>query len=330
MTSKRQEALTQAATAIRTASRIVLACHVRPDADALGSLLGLALGLRSLGKEVDAISVDGVPELYRFLSGWETVRTSAQPPYDLGIGLDCDGSDRMGSAEAAVLAPPVVIDIDHHTGPDPFGQIQVVDRTAAATGELVYHLLRELGVILTPEIATNLLAAILTDTGSYRFSNVTADVFRISGELVEAGAHPAPIYEAVYGARSFGASKLLGRLLESLERSPDGQVVWAALPYSAFQALGLGTDATEGFVDQIRMVSGSEVALFFREEANGEIRVSLRSRGRVNVAKVSEEFGGGGHLPAAGCTLPGPLEQAVERVVSAVYRVMETPTNAAL
>lgn len=324
MKNKRREELTRAAAAIRTANSLLLACHVRPDADALGSLLGLSHGLRQLGKRVDAVSPDPVPELYRFLPGWESVRMQPAPPYDLGIGLDCDGSDRMGSAEAAVLAAPVVIDLDHHTGPDPFGQIQVVDRTAAATGELVYGLLQELDVRLTPEIATCLLAAILTDTGSYRFSNVTAETFRISAELVEAGAHPAPLYEAVYGSRPYAASKLLGRLMESLQRSEDGRVVWAALSQDDFRRVDLGTDATEGFVDQIRMVAGSEVALFFREEPSGEIRVSLRSRGHVNVAAVAEQFRGGGHVPAAGCSLPGPLDRAVEQVVAAVYRHMRS------
>lgn len=322
----RHERLDQAATAIRKANSLVLACHVRPDADALGSLLGLKLGLEKLGKEVTALSPDGVPALYRFLPGWEGVRTAAVGSWELGIGLDCDGSDRMGPVERVVLGPPVVIDIDHHTGPDPFGQIQVVDRTAAATGELVYELLRHLGVEIDTPIAVNLLAAILTDTGSFRFSNVTPRVMQISAELMEAGAHPSPIYEAVYGSRPFAASCLLGALLSSLNRSADERIVWAGLKQSDFARFGLDTSATEGFVDQIRMVEGSEVAVFFREEPNGEIRVSLRSRGHFNVAAVAEEFDGGGHVPAAGCTLPGPLESAIERVIGAVERRMTDVT----
>lgn len=278
----------------------------------------MKLGLEQLGKDVAAVSADGVPPAYRFLPESNTILCDPPAACDLAIGLDADGSDRLGSAEAAVLAAPVVIDIDHHTGPAPFGHIQLVDRTAAATGELVYGLLGELGVRLTPEIATNLLAALLTDTGSFRFTNVTADSFRIAAALVEAGAHPAPIYEAVYSSRTFDATRLLGRLLDALERTPDGGVVWAALRRTDFEGLGVGTEHTEGFIDQIRMVQGSEVALFFREEPDGSIRVSLRSRGRVNVARVAERFDGGGHLPAAGCTLLCPLPEAVRRVVAAV------------
>lgn len=313
----RQERLAEAAAAIRKANSIVLACHVRPDADALGSLIGLQLGLQQLGKDVQAVSPDGVPAAYRFLPAWEGVSDTASGSFDLGIGLDADGSDRLGAAEPVILAQPVVIDLDHHTGPDPFGQIRVVDPTAAATGELVYELLRELEVRITPEIAANLQAALVTDTGSFRFSNVTANVLRIAADLVEAGGHPGPIYEAVYGTRPYQASRLLGRMLSTLQRSADERVVWGALSQADFAEFGLPTSETEGFVDQIRMVEGNQVALFLREETNGEIRVSLRSRGEVNVARIAEEFGGGGHVPAAGCTLPGPLDEATRRVVAA-------------
>lgn len=320
MKNSRECRVRTAAESIRRASNILLACHVRPDADALGSLLGMAWGLESLGKTVTAVSADGVPELYRFLPGWERVRTAATGPWDLAIGLDADGSDRLGSAEPAVLGAPVVIDIDHHTGPDPFGHVQLVDRTAAATGELVYDLLVELGVTWTAEMAQCLMAALVTDTGSFRYSNVTPHSFEVAAALVRHGAHPTPIYEAVYGSRPYEASVLLGRLLGNLRRSDDGRVVWASLSRGDFAGLGLTSDATEGFVDQIRMVAGSEVAVFFREETDGEIRVSLRSRGGANVAQVAEEFGGGGHVPAAGCTLEGPLETAVERVIGSVER----------
>ncbi len=318
MMNRRSSLVRAAAESIRKANKILLACHVRPDADALGSLLGLAAGLESLGKSVTAVSADGVPELYRFLPGWEGVRTHAAGNWDLAIGLDADGSDRLGPAEPTVLSAPEVIDIDHHTGPDPFGHVQLVDRTAAATGELVFELLEELGVDWTAGMAQCLMAAIVTDTGSFRYSNVTPRSFEIAAALVRLGAHPTPIYEAVYGSRPYEASVLLGRLLGNLRRTEDGRVVWAALSRQDFADLGLNSDATEGFVDQIRMVAGSEVAVFLREETNGDIRVSLRSRGRANVAQVADEFGGGGHVPAAGCTLPGPLPAAVDRVIGSV------------
>jgi bifunctional oligoribonuclease and PAP phosphatase NrnA len=327
MKNSRRELVTQAATQIRNASSVLLACHMRPDADALGSLLGLMLGLEQLGKEVRAVSPDGVPDLYQFLPAWERLGSGSPDgpgQWELAVGLDADGSHRLGAAEAAVLRAPVVIDIDHHTGSHRYGQVQLIDPAAAATGELVYHLLLELGVNLTPQIATCLLAAILTDTGSFRYTNATAETFHIAAALIDAGAHPAPIYEAVYGSRPFEATRLLGRLLSSLERSEDGRIAWAVLSEADFHEVGVEADATEGFVDQIRMVRGSEVVLFFREEQTGEVRVSLRSRGNVDVARVAGVFGGGGHVPAAGCTVPGPLPEAVRQVVGAVKRHMET------
>jgi phosphoesterase RecJ-like protein len=331
MSSTRQTLLKQAAEQIRTANRVLIACHVRPDADALGSLLGLAVGLEQLGKTVDAVSPDGVPALYRFLPGWERLITSAPSGrhWDLGIGLDADGSDRLGAAEAAVLAQPIVIDLDHHTGPDPFGQVQVVDRTAAATGELVYELLRELGAPITPDIAVCLLAALLTDTGSFRFANSSPRAFQVAAELVEAGARPGPIFDAIYGRRSFGASRLLGILLSGLQRSDDGLIVWGCLHHEDFGRAGVDTSDTEGYVDQVRMVEGSEVAIFFREDPPGEIRVSLRSHGGANVARVAEQFDGGGHVPAAGCTVKAPMAEAVRLVLDAVRKELRTARPAA-
>lgn len=335
MSEKRRKLVKQATVPIAKASSVLLACHVRPDADALGSLLALSLGLERLGKRALAVSPDGVPEIFRFLPHWERIRTEAPPPeevatsWDVAIGLDADGSDRLGPAEAAVLAARTVIDLDHHTGTDRYGHIQVVDPTAAATGELVYALLAELGVPLTPDIACCLLAALLTDTGSFRFTNVTALTLRIAADLVEAGAHPAPIYEAVYGARAFEASRLLGRLLSSLDRTEDGRIVWGCLSAADFRETGARPDQTEGFAEQLRMVRGAEVAIFFREERSGEVRVSLRSRSRVNVALIAEAFDGGGHPAAAGCTLPGPMAEAVRRVVAVARRFVEEELGAA-
>lgn len=310
--------MNQAAAAIRQANSLVLACHIRPDADALGSLLGLMLGLESLGKRVEAVSPDGVPNVYQFLPSWTRVRTTATGPWDVGIGMDADGADRLGLAAELILAQPVVINLDHHTSKIPYGDIQVVDRTAAATGELVFQLLQALDAPLSQPVAECLMAAILTDTGSFRYSSVTPETFRIGAMLTEAGARPGLIYEAIYGTRPFAAGRLLGRFLSSLQRSPNGRVAWASLSQADFEEFGVGPETTEGFVDQVRMVEGAEVAIYFREEPDGIIRVSLRSRGSFNVARIAEKFGGGGHIPAAGCSLPGPLSQAIQQVVSAV------------
>lgn len=318
----REALLRRAATALTSARRVLLACHVRPDADALGSLLGLALGLEALGKEVTALSPDGVPPLYRFLPSWERVQPSAAGSWDVAVGLDADGSDRLGPAEPLVLAQPVVINLDHHPSKPPYGHVVLVDPGAAATGELVFALLRELAAPLTPEVAACLMAALLTDTGSFRYPNVTPETFRIAAALREAGALPGIPYEAVYGTRSYAGTLLLGRLLAAARRSPCERLVWACLSAADFAAAGASTEETEGFVDQLRMVAGAEVAIFYREETGGQVRVSLRARGTADVAGVARRFGGGGHRAAAGCSLPGPLATAAARVNSAALEAL--------
>jgi phosphoesterase RecJ-like protein len=318
-----QSPLRRAASAIRTASRILIACHVRPDGDALGSLLALGLGCMALGKRVVMVSPDGVPDAYRFLPLWECVATAAEGEFDLGIGVDADGSARLGSVEAAVLAAPQVIDLDHHIGPAPYGNIQVVDPSAAATGELVFALLDELGVPLTLEIAVSLMTAILTDTGSFRFSNVTPRTLSMAARLVEAGALPGPVYEAVYEQKPAAAVRIAGRALAGLQAEHGGQLVWSALSCADFAAAGATDEDTDGIVGHLQAVKGARVILLFRELADGEVRVSLRARDRTNMARVAQRFGGGGHAPAAGCTLPGPLAEAAARVVSAALEEME-------
>lgn len=287
------------------ARSIWLACHVRPDADALGSMLALDEGLRSLGKQVLPISPDGVPDTYRFLSGWERVATAPSGDCDVAIGLDADGSNRLGPVEKAILAAPLVIDIDHHGGPHHYGHLNHVDVTAAATGELVFALLQELRVEITPSIARNLMAALVTDTGSFHFKNTTPRTLEIAGALMEAGAHPSESYEAVYGTRPANALRLLGHILSDFGQSDDGRVVWATIEHEDLARLGVREDQTEGFINELRSVEGCEAAILFRTLESGESRVSLRSRGSVDVAAVAKQFDGGGHRAAAGCTLTG-------------------------
>jgi phosphoesterase RecJ-like protein len=314
--------LAQAVTAIQQANRVLIACHVHPDGDALGSLLALGLGCHRLGKEVILLSPDGVPATYRFLPQWQRVVTAASGPVDLAIGVDADGSDRLGSAEAAVLAAPLVIDIDHHTGPDPFGDVRLVDPTAAATGELVLALLDALSVSLDQEMAVCLLAAILTDTGSFRFSNVTPRTLEIAARLVAAGARPGPIYEAVYERKPPGALRIAGRALAALQTELGGALAWTALSRADFAAAGADDEDTDGIVSALQAAEGARVALLFREQVNGEVRVSLRSRDGTSVAAVAALFGGGGHAAAAGCTVPGPLSEAVARLLAATLTRM--------
>lgn len=275
------------------------------------------------------VSPDGVPDHCAFIPGADRVVTAVEagpdavPAFDLGIGLDADGSGRLGIAEPMVLGAATVLDIDHHVGAQRYGQIQLVDPTAAATGELVYALLLALGARISAPIAEALMAAIVTDTGGFRYTSVTPRTLKIAADLIERGAHPAPVIERVYGRRSFGATRLMGEALAGAELLFEGRFARASLDREAFARAGARDEETDGIVGELRAIEGVTVAALFREEPDGGARVSLRSRSCVDVAALAERFGGGGHRAAAGCTLPPPFSEAVKAVTAAVAAALK-------
>lgn len=312
----------EAAERLAAAGRVLLGCHVNPDGDTLGSALALALALRAAGKQAEVVCADPVPRPYRFLPGSDTLRhTVPAGAYDLGVILDCDGPKRLGSVLPAFRQVPFLIEVDHHPGTERFGQLVVVDTTAAATAEPLFTLLKLGGFALTAAIATCLYVAILTDTGSFRFANTTGRALRLAAELVACGAHPGEIAEQVYASRSFASVALLGRALASLQRSDAGALAWAHLTPRDFTETGSGDADTEGIVHHLRDIEGVRVAALFRQ-IDGKVRVSLRSREPVNVAAVARVFGGGGHRLAAGCTLAAPLDDAERRVLDEARKAL--------
>jgi phosphoesterase RecJ-like protein len=309
----------EAVQAVWDAKTVVLAAHVNPDGDTLGSVLALGLGLEALGKRVTLLSSDGVPATYAFLPEIGRIGvTTDRRDFDLAIGLDAGELSRTGVNADVLASAPVLMDIDHHVTAGPFGQIRLIDGTAAATGEIVYDLLLALGIELTLPIAQALLCALLTDTGSFRFMNVTPRTMAIAGALIGLGASPNQIAEEVFENKPFAGQKLLGRALESLARTEDGRVVWAHVTQKDFGDFAAEDNVTDGIVNVVRSVRGAEIAVFLREMPDGRLRVSLRARPGQDVASVAARFGGGGHRLAAGCTLDGPLEAAEARLVAAV------------
>ncbi|MBB6053055.1 DHH family phosphoesterase [Armatimonas rosea] len=314
-----REGLDEAVQAIWSATEIVLACHVNPDGDAIGSMLGLGLGLEALEKKVTYLSADGFPETLAFLPGIERVQTHTERrDFQLGVGLDAGEVKRLGSNAETILSAPLVMDIDHHVTGGQFGQVQLLDATSASTAELVYDLLLALGVELTPEIAQCLLCGILTDTGSFRFSNTKPRTMAVGGALIAAGASPTTIYESVYENASFGAQKLLGRAMDRMTRSADGKLVWSWVTQADFSELDATDKDTDGIATALRAVRGSEVAVFLREMPTGKLRVSLRAKDPWDVAAVAAQFGGGGHRLASGCSLDGPPEAAIAALLGAL------------
>ncbi|HEX5323887.1 MAG TPA: bifunctional oligoribonuclease/PAP phosphatase NrnA [Capsulimonadaceae bacterium] len=307
--------------AIAAARKIVLACHVNPDGDALGSLLSLGLAIAAAFPKKDLVflSQDGVPDILRFLPGTERVQSeTTRKDFDLAIALDSGDLKRVGpKVLPTISSAPIQMDIDHHVGEGAFGDIRLLDSRASATAEIVFDLIHALEIPITAEIATCLLTGIITDTGSFRYMNVTPRTLRISASLIEAGAAPAEISEQVFDNRPFGATKLMGLALSTLSSTPDGRIVWAHVSHEAFVAAGATDEDTEGFINSIRAVRGADIALLFREIEKGKIRISLRSCEGVDVSKVAAQFGGGGHRMASGCSFRGPLPNAEAALVAA-------------
>ena len=316
--------LAETAAAIGESRSIVLACHVNPDGDALGSMLGLALALIPLGKDLVCLSQDGVPDILRFLPGTEMiVQTTDIPAFDLALVVDSGELARVGESVKPLIARARrTVDIDHHVTAGAFGDIRVLDAQAASTAEIVYALLQTIGLLITPEIATCLFTGIITDTGSFRFQNVTADTLTVAARLIDAGASPSFVSEHVFENRTFAATKLLGLALSSLSRTPDGRIAWAHVTRDDFARLGAADEDSEGLVNPVRSVRGAEVGVSFREMPDGTVRVSLRSREGVDVGKIAQQFGGGGHRMAAGCTLTVPLAEAETAVLDALQAAL--------
>jgi phosphoesterase RecJ-like protein len=311
--------------AINQAQSILIAGHISPDGDALGSMLALAQALKSMGKpRVEVICPDGLPQIYRFLPGSEEILLApTSDSFDLGIALDCDGESRLGASAPHIFSAKKVIDIDHHGGLDLFGDITWVDSTAAATGELVFELITEMGVPINEPIAVCLLTAQMVDTGSFRYANTTSRTFAIASKLMEAGARPVQIAARLYEEKAYSAAKLHGIALSRIHRNTDGSVIWAYLLQSDFIEAGATEDETEGIINQLRSIRGGKIAVLFKETTENSVKISLRSRNGTDVSEVARQFGGGGHKLASGCTVVGSIGEVQQKVLAAVEEALE-------
>ena len=297
--------------------------HVHPDGDVLGTLLGIGLCLEARDWSVVYAGPHAVPEPLAFLPGasrWQ-IWSAAPRAFDVIVLTDCPNDARTeGLLEGTRGAASQVLNIDHHPDNRRYGTVNWIDPSAAATGEMVFDLIRALGHRLTPEIALNLFTAIHTDTGSFRYSNTTAKTFHIAAELVASGADPALVSDQLYQRRPRGALATLGDLMRRVELSGDGRVAWLTVPR------GLASDAflaAEDLVTYPRSIEGVEVAILLREEGGGVVKCSLRGKGRIAVNRIAQRFGGGGHPNAAGCTLGGSLDEATAALLAIVGRALD-------
>ena len=301
--------------------------HVHPDGDVLGTLLALGLSLEASGWTVTCGGPHPVPDVLSFLPGAARWRVWSAAPrvFDVIVLTDCPNPDRTeGLLDAARGPSSHVLNIDHHPDNRRYGTENWIDPAAAATGEMVFDLIRALGRPVTPEIALNLFTAVHTDTGSFRYSNTTPRTFRIAAELAAAGADPSLVSDRLYQRRAPGALTTLGLVLSRVRLNDDGRVAWLTVPRGLCSEAFL---AAEDLVTYPRSIEGVEVAVLLREEADGVIKASLRGKGRVPVNRIAHQFGGGGHENAAGCTLRGTLEEATTTLLGAVSVALNGTTS---
>ncbi len=304
---------------LREKERFLIACHENPEGDAIGSELALALALRKMGKTATVVNADPVPGNLKFLPGADSVVAEADGSlYEVAVVLDCGSPERTGRVRTELLKCPLMVNIDHHRTNGGRGDYCLIDPDAAATGMLVYRLLEAMGVAIDYEVAVNIYVAILTDTGSFRYSSTSPEAFHIAGEMIRTGIDPWSVAEQVYESQSADRLRLLGRILGSLEIAGGGRVAAITTTRKDLAEFRATKDHLEGFINYPRSVDGVEVAVSFREEGPENFRVSFRSKGRVDVSSVAEAFGGGGHRNAAGCTVRGTLREVKGKVFAAV------------
>jgi phosphoesterase RecJ-like protein len=305
--------------AIRQRESFLVTSHARPDGDALGSVLALWMMLKSMGKRAEMQLFDRVPLIYRTLPAAERIRSAPslssgfQP--DAVIFLECDSIKR---SRLTGLDGNFLINIDHHTSGREFADVNWIDTEASAVAEMVYRLAVAANADITPEMATCLYTALLSDTGSFCYEGTGAQTFTLAKNLVELGARPARIAQDVYFSNPASKMRLLGAALTTLKR--EGRIAWLWVTHSDMIRLGAVEEDCEGIVNYAIGISGVDVAVFLRELPDHRVRLSLRSKSKVHVAEVAEQFGGGGHENASGCTLDGPLYSAMDRILDELRR----------
>lgn len=312
--------------AISSGRRFLVTSHLNPDGDAIGTSLGLARILRGIGKQVAVWLHDPLPPVYRQLPDAEQIHFGAEPPagfptaFDAAVVLECPTLDRSGLEKVLPVLP--LVNIDHHLGNDGYGIACWVDVAAPAVGEMVLRLAERMGAPIDTDAATLLHLAILTDTGGFRFQNATPAAFEACARLVRLGSRPERIAGWLYESQSLGSVRLLGEMLPTLEMAAEGQVATALLTLDMFQRAGAQPGESEGLIDHPRSIAGVEAVALCRERAPGRTKVSLRSRGDVDVEQIARRHGGGGHKNAAGYELAGPPAEVRPRVVQALCEVL--------
>ena len=307
---------------ILDAQRVLVLSHIRPDGDAIGSLLGLGLALLDMGKDVTMVSEDGIPACYKHLPGHELVVKRPQGEYDLIVVVDCSDLSRTGKALVDYAQPD--LNIDHHVTNLHYAKMNLVDPSAVATAAMLAEYLPQWGMTLTHAIADVLLTGMITDTLGFRTSNMTPSALRIAAGLMDMGANLSDLYNLALKNKSYEAMRLWGSGLNNLER--NGPLVWTSLSLADRLAAGYPGRDDADLVNVLSSINGALISIIFVEQPNGSVKVSWRSQQGVDISQIALQFGGGGHPAAAGAELEGSLESVRNKVLEETYKLLEIHT----
>jgi phosphoesterase RecJ-like protein len=310
--------------AIERGQRFLLSAHARPDGDAVGSVLACGMILDQLGKQVEMVFADPVPLIYQGLPCARRIRhiSHIEGDYDAVILLECDGIER---SRLHGIEGRFIINIDHHVSGRPFGDVNWIDIDSCAVAEMIYNLATIADVEITPDMATCLYTAVLTDTGSFCYAGTDVHTFELAGDLVRRGADPAVIAQHTYFSNPTSKMLLLGAALSNLKR--DGRLAWMWVTHEDMLRTHAAEEDCEGLVNYAIAIAGVDVAVFLRELPSRRVRLSLRSKGELNVARVAERLGGGGHAHASGCTVDGPLHRAADFILEQLRGCLQSPVH---
>ncbi len=308
----------QVITQLQKNHNILISAHIHPDGDAVGSVLGLGLALEQIKKKAVLYIEGPIPAVYQFLPSVHQIQKDPGDiaRFDAAVILDCSDLHRIGDAAEAVSRIPMLINIDHHTTNTRFGKLQIIDPAASSTAEIVYRIIREMDISINTGIAYALYTGIMADTGSFRFSNTTAEAFEISHEMVKCGADPHKVAHHVYETISINRIKLMNMLFDSIELSEDGKMSIMTLTQNMLAATGTKVDDVNGLINYARQIENVKLTVLLYEHKHrsgrrpgSEFHVSLRSDGMVNAAAIATAFGGGGHHNAAGFDIKTSLPE---------------------
>ena len=317
---------------VQRRQRFLITSHLKPDGDSIGSQMAMAYALRALGKEVRVVNADRAPDPLLAFPGARDIEIASEVDgeFDAVLVMECGDLARTG---VKGLDRFFIVNVDHHPGNAMFGAINWFDQSAAACGEMVFDIIQALGVTLSHEIAVHIYVAILTDTGSFHYSSISPRTFDICRQALEAGVDPVSVARSVFDSNNIGRLRLFGAVLGSVELDPSGRLAVIYLDRAMARAAGGTYDDTEGLINLPLTVKEIQAVVFFKEWEAGEYRVSLRSKGAIDVCAVAKQFGGGGHKNASGCTVHGELpsvrDQVLPLVVEAIDRVVPSSAGQA-